>query len=90
MNKGELIEAVATDAGISKALAGKVLDSAIDAITKSLSKGDRVALVGFGTFSVSSRKARSGRNPQTGKEIRIPATKVAKFKAGNKLVQAVK
>ncbi|UCE33634.1 MAG: HU family DNA-binding protein [Deltaproteobacteria bacterium] len=90
MNKGELIEAVAKDAGISKALAGKVLDSAIDAITSSLSKGDRVALVGFGTFSVSSRKARSGRNPQTGKEIRIPATKVAKFKAGNKLVQAVK
>ena len=90
MNKGELIEAVAKDAGISKALAGKALDSAIDAITKSLSKGDRVALVGFGTFSVSARKARSGRNPQTGKEIRIPATKVAKFKAGNKLVQAVK
>ena len=90
MNKGELIEAVAKDSGISKALAGKVLDSAIDAITKSLSKGDRVALVGFGTFSVSARKARSGRNPQTGKEIRIPATKVAKFKAGNKLVQAVK
>jgi DNA-binding protein HU-beta len=90
MNKGELIEAVAKDTGISKALAGKVLDSAIDAITKSLSKGDRVALVGFGTFSVSARKARSGRNPQTGKEIRIPATKVAKFKAGNKLVQAVK
>jgi DNA-binding protein HU-beta len=90
MNKGELIEAVAKDAGISKALAGKVLDSAIDAITKSLSKGDRVALVGFGTFSVSARKARSGRNPQTGKEIRIPATKVAKFKAGNKLVKAVK
>jgi DNA-binding protein HU-beta len=90
MNKGELIEAVAKDAGISKALAGKVLDSAIDAITRSLSRGDRVALVGFGTFSVSARKARSGRNPQTGKEIRIPATKVAKFKAGNKLVQAVK
>jgi len=90
MNKGELVEAVAKDAGISKALAGKVLDSAIDAITKSLSRGDRVALVGFGTFSVSSRKARSGRNPQTGKEIKIPATKVAKFKAGNKLVQAVK
>jgi DNA-binding protein HU-beta len=90
MNKGELIEAVAKDAGISKALAGKALDSAIDAITRSLSKGDRVALVGFGTFSVSARKARSGRNPQTGKEIRIPATKVAKFKAGNKLAQAVK
>jgi DNA-binding protein HU-beta len=90
MNKGELIEAVAKDVGISKATAGKVLDSAINAVTKSLSKGDRVALVGFGTFSVSTRKARTGRNPRTGKEIRIPATKVAKFKAGNKLVQAVK
>ncbi len=90
MNKGELIEAVAKDVGVSKATAGKVLDSAINAVTKSLSKGDRVALVGFGTFSVSTRKARTGRNPRTGKEIRIPATKVAKFKAGNKLVQAVK
>lgn len=90
MNKGELIEAVAKDAGISKALAGKVLDSTIDAITKSLGKGDRVALVGFGTFSVNTRKARTGRNPRTGKEIMIPATKVARFKAGNKLGQAVK
>jgi DNA-binding protein HU-beta len=90
MNKGELIEAVAKDVRISKATAGKVLDSAINTVTKSLSKGDRVALVGFGTFSVSTRKARTGRNPRTGKEIRIPATKVAKFKAGNKLVQAVK
>ena len=90
MNKGELIEAVAKDAGISKALAGKVLDSTIDAIEKTLGKGDRVALVGFGTFSVSTRKARTGRNPRTGKEIKIPATKVARFKAGNKLGQAVK
>ena len=90
MNKGELIEAVAKDIGISKALAGKVLDSTIDAVTKSLAKGDRVALVGFGTFSVSTRKARTGRNPRTGKEIMIPATKVARFKAGNKLGQAVK
>jgi DNA-binding protein HU-beta len=90
MNKGELIEAVAKDAGISKALAGKVLDSTIDAITKGLGKGDRVALVGFGTFSVSTRKARTGRNPRTGKEIMIPATKVARFKAGNKLAQSVK
>jgi len=90
MNKGELVEAVAKDAGISKALAGKVLDSTIDAITKGLGKGDRVALVGFGTFSVSTRKARTGRNPRTGKEIMIPATKVARFKAGNKLGQAVK
>ena len=90
MNKGELIEAVAKDVGISKALAGKVLDSTIDAVTKSLARGGRVALVGFGTFSVSTRKARTGRNPRTGKEIMIPATKVARFKAGNKLGQAVK
>ena len=90
MNKGELIEAVAKDAGISKALAGKVLDSTIDAVTRSLGRGDRVALVGFGTFSVSTRKARTGRNPRTGKEIMIPATKVARFKAGNKLAQSVK
>ncbi|MBW2339162.1 MAG: HU family DNA-binding protein [Deltaproteobacteria bacterium] len=90
MNKGELIETVAKDAGISKALAGKVLDSTVDAITRSLGTGDRVALVGFGTFSVSTRKARTGRNPRTGKEIMIPATKVARFKAGNKLAQSVK
>jgi DNA-binding protein HU-beta len=90
MNKGELIEAVAKDAGISKALAGKVMDSAIGAVTKSLKKGDKVALVGFGTFSVGMRKARSGRNPQTGKEIHIPAAKVAKFKAGKALAGAVK
>ena len=90
MNKGELIEAVAKDVGISKALAGKVLDSTIDTVTKGLAKGERVALVGFGSFSVSTRKARTGRNPRTGKEIRIPATKVARFKAGNKLGQAVK
>ena len=90
MNKAELIETVAKDAGISKASAGKVLGSMIDAVTGSLKKGDRVALVGFGTFSVSARKARSGRNPQTGKEIKIPATKVAKFKAGKALADAVK
>jgi DNA-binding protein HU-beta len=90
MNKGELIDAVAREVGISKAVAGKTLDSAIAAVTKSLGRGERVALPGFGSFSISTRKARSGRNPQTGKEIRIPATKVAKFKAGKKLAQAVK
>lgn len=90
MNKGELIEAVAKDVGVSKALAGKVLDSCINAVTKALKKGDRVALAGFGTFSVAKRKARTGRNPQTGREIRIPAKKVAKFKAGAKLSKAVK
>jgi len=90
MNKGELIDAIAKDVGVSKALAGKLLNSTIDAVTKSLRKGDRVALAGFGTFSVAKRKARTGRNPQTGREIRIPAKKVAKFKAGAKLVKAVK
>ena len=90
MNKGELIEAVAKDAGISKTLAGTVLDTTIDTITKSLSRGDRVTLVGFGNFSVSSRKARSGKNPQTGQTITIPPTKFARFKPANKLAQAVK
>ena len=90
MNKGELIEAVANNAGISKALAGKVLDSALDAVTKSLSKGDRVALVGFGTFSVNTRKARSGRNPRSGESIKIPAKRTAKFKPGSALKVAVR
>jgi len=90
MNKGELIDAVAKDAGVSKATAGKVLDSIISAVTNSLKKGDRVALAGFGTFSVAERKARTGRNPQTGTPINIPAKKVAKFKAGAGLAKAVK
>jgi DNA-binding protein HU-beta len=90
MNKGELIDMVAKEAGISKALAGRALDSIIAAVTKSLSKGERVALAGFGTFSVSTRKARTGRNPRTGAEIEIPAARVAKFKAGKKLAEAVK
>ncbi len=90
MNKGELIDAVAKDVGVSKALAGKVLNSIIDTVTRSLKKGDRVALAGFGTFSVMKRKARTGRNPQTGKPIKISAKKVAKFKVGAKLAKAVK
>ena len=90
MNKGELVDVVAKEAGISKALAGKALDSAIAAVMKSLKKGEQVALAGFGTFSVSTRKARTGRNPRTGAEIKIPATRVAKFKAGKKLAEAVK
>lgn len=88
MNKSELVETVAKDAGISKALAGKVLDSAIDAITKNLGKGDRVALVGFGTFSVGTRKARTGRNPQTGQPIQIRASKVVRFRPGRSIVRA--
>ena len=90
MNKAELVSAIATDAGVSKSVASKVLDSMINNVTESLKKGDKVTLVGFGTFSVTKREARTGRNPQTGKEIKIPARKVAKFRAGAKLAEAVK
>jgi len=90
MNKSELVEAMATAAGISKAQADKALTGALDAITDALAKGDKVTLVGFGTFSVSERAARQGRNPQTGKTITIAARKVARFKAGSKLAEAVK
>ena len=90
MNKAELVSAIAADAGVTKSVASKVLDSMINNVTESLKKGDKVTLVGFGTFSVTKRKARTGRNPQTGKEIKIPARKVAKFRAGAKLAEAVK
>jgi DNA-binding protein HU-beta len=90
MNKAELIEAMASDAGLSKADAKKALDAFVNTTTKALKKGDRVALVGFGSFSVSSRAARKGRNPQTGKEINIKAKKVVKFKAGADLSGKVK
>ncbi|MGB0136245.1 MAG: HU family DNA-binding protein [Flavobacteriales bacterium] len=82
MNKAELIEEMAADAGLSKADAKRALDAFIDTTTKALKKGDRVALVGFGSFSVTERAARKGRNPQTGKEITIKAKKVVKFKPG--------
>jgi DNA-binding protein HU-beta len=85
MNKAELIEAIGKKADISKAQAGEALDAFIDSVTATLKKGDKVTLVGFGTFSVSKRAARIGRNPQTGKEIKIAAKKVAKFKAGKEL-----
>lgn len=85
MNKAELIEAMANGAGISKADAKRALDSFIDTTSVALKKGDRVALVGFGSFSVSKRSARTGRNPQTGKEIKIAAKNVVKFKAGAEL-----
>jgi len=85
MNKAELIDAIAKKAGLTKADAKKALDAFIQATTASLKKGGRVASVGFGSFSVSARKARTGRNPQTGKEIKIPAKKVVKFKAGSDL-----
>ena len=85
MNKAELIAKVAEDAGITKTQANATVDSFVDAVTKSLKKGDKVTLVGFGTFSVSKRAARNGRNPQTGAVIKIKAKKVAKFKAGKEL-----
>jgi DNA-binding protein HU-beta len=90
MNKAELIESMAEGAGISKADSKKALDAFIDATSGALKKGDRVALVGFGSFSVSKRAARKGRNPQTGKEITIAAKNVVKFKAGAELSAKVK
>ncbi|TND08914.1 MAG: DNA-binding protein HU-beta [Bacteroidetes bacterium] len=89
MNKAQLIDATAAGAKISKAEAGRALDAIIESVSKSLKKGDKVALVGFGTFSVSKRAARTGRNPQTGKAIKIAAKKVAKFKAGADLAKTV-
>jgi DNA-binding protein HU-beta len=90
MTKTDLIDMIANDAKITKAAAGKAVDSFIDGVKKSLKKGDRVTLVGFGTFSVTRRKARKGRNPQTGAEIKIAATKAPKFTAGAALKKAVK
>lgn len=89
MNKSELIEAIAKDADISKAAAGRALDSAIATITKSLKKGDDVTLVGFGSFAVTKRAARTGRNPQTGATIKIKAAKIPKFRPGKALKDAV-
>jgi len=85
MNKSDLIDAMASDAGISKAAAKKALDSFTENVTNTLAKGDRISLVGFGTFSTSKRAAREGRNPQTGAKIQIPEKTVAKFKAGTEL-----
>ena len=90
MNKGDIITKMAEAADVSKGAAGKALDAFIKAVEGALKKGDKVTLVGFGTFSVATRAARNGRNPQTGKEIKIPAAKVPKFKAGNNLRDAVK
>jgi DNA-binding protein HU-beta len=90
MNKAELIDAMAKDANLSKADAKRALESLTGNVTKALKKGDKVALIGFGTFSISARSARDGRNPQTGATIKIAAKKVAKFKAGAALAGAVK
>ena len=90
MNKSQLVEAIAKEAKLTKVDAAKALDATVTAISKSLKKGEGVILVGFGSFSIAKRAARTGRNPQTGKEIKIAAKKVAKFKAGAALAKSVK
>jgi len=89
VNKTELIDTIAASADIPKAAAGRALDAVVDSITGALRRGDSVALVGFGTFTVKDRAARTGRNPQTGSEIQIPAARVPGFKAGKALKDAV-
>ena len=89
MNKAELIDAIAKDAKLSKASAKNALEALTGAASKALKKGDKVTLIGFGTWSVSKRAAREGRNPQTGKTIKIKAKNVVKFKAGSDLGKAV-
>lgn len=90
MTKTDLIDAIAAGTGLTKADAGRSLDVAMEAIKKALKKNQKVTLVGFGTFSVSKRKARKGRNPQTGEAIKIPAAKVPKFTAGKGFKDAIK
>ncbi len=89
MNKSDLIEAMASDSGISKAAAGKALDSMMANVKGALKKGEKLSLVGFGSFSVARRAARDGRNPQTGATIKIPARNVVKFKPGSELKNSV-
>ena len=89
MNKAELIEAMADAADISKAAAGRAFEGMVDALTDAMKKGEQVSLVGFGTFAVKERGARTGRNPQTGETIQIKASKTPSFKAGKALKDAV-
>ena len=89
MNKGDLINKIADGANLSKAQAGEALNSVLDSIADALKKGDKVTLIGFGTFSVSKRDARTGRNPQTGDTIKIAAKNVVKFKPGKELSDSV-
>jgi len=89
MNKSELIDAIAETADISKAAAGRALDGFVGCVTEALKNGDQVSLIGFGTFSVKDRAARTGRNPQTGQTIEIAASKIPGFKAGKALKDAV-
>ena len=90
MNKGDLVEKVAQDCNMTKASAEQALNSVLGVITNAVAAGDKVALIGFGTFSVSERAAREGRNPKNGETIQIPAGRVVRFKAGKKLAEAVK
>ncbi|WP_423128548.1 HU family DNA-binding protein [Gaoshiqia sp. Z1-71] len=89
MNKAQLIDAIAEKAGLTKADAKKALDAFVEATTDALKNGDRVALIGFGSFAVSSRSARTGRNPQSGAPIEIPEKKVVKFKPGAELADTI-
>ena len=90
MNKAQLIDAIAAESSLSKADSKKALDAVIKSVAVALKKGDKISLVGFGSFSTSTRSARTGRNPQTGKEIKIAAKKVVRFKAGSELTDSVK
>ena len=90
MNKAQLVEAIASQAKLTKVQANEALKAFVEATTKAMSKGDRVALVGFGSFSITKRAARKGRNPQNGKEIKIAAKKVVKFRAGADLAKKIK
>ena len=89
MNKTELVAAIANESGLTKADAARALDATVSSITNAMSGGDSVAIIGFGTFKVGDRAARTGRNPQTGAEMQIPAARVPKFSAGKGLKEAV-
>ncbi|MFY7698024.1 MAG: HU family DNA-binding protein [Legionella sp.] len=89
MNKSELVEAIANSSGVTKADANRVLDTFMATVTEVLKNGDQIVLPGFGSFSTGNRSARTGRNPQTGEAIEIKASRVAKFKAGKSLKEAV-
>jgi DNA-binding protein HU-beta len=89
MNKAQLIDAIAAEAGLTKADAKKAIDAFVKTTSDALKEGDRVALIGFGSFAISDRPARQGRNPQTGATINIPAKKIVKFKAGSELTDSV-
>lgn len=89
MNKSELVTAIADNSGVTKAVASRVLDTFMQTVTDALKSGDQIVLPGFGSFSTGNRSARTGRNPQTGQAIEIKASRVAKFKAGKSLKEAV-